>query len=70
MPASNAREAAVVEGLDIIPVSFLHEVVDHFNGDKIINPAEDILTPSSACEHDIDIGFFRSHGTGKCQKSR
>lgn len=69
VPASNAREAAVVEGLDIIPVSFLHEVVDHFNGDKIINPAEDILTRSSACEHDIDLDFSEVMGQENARRA-
>jgi|GEM_PF-5381768 len=34
----NAREAALVEGLEIIGVSHLNEVVDFLNGEIVIGP--------------------------------
>jgi magnesium chelatase family protein len=38
VPMENAREAAVVEGVDIIGVSELSEVVEFLNNDKTIDP--------------------------------
>ncbi len=38
MPAANAREAAIVEGLEVYPVSHLREAVDFLNGDLPLQP--------------------------------
>ncbi|NLI99888.1 MAG: YifB family Mg chelatase-like AAA ATPase [Bacteroidales bacterium] len=38
LPAENAKEAAVVKGLDIYGVHTIREVVDFFNGDHTIPP--------------------------------
>ena len=38
LPASNAAEAACVEGLDILPVAHLSEAIDHLSGKKKIEP--------------------------------
>ena len=39
LPAQNAAEACVVEGLDVLPVHHLDEVVAFFQGKKTIEPA-------------------------------
>ncbi len=38
LPAQNAREAAIVQGLDVIPVQTLQEAVDVLTGDLKIKP--------------------------------
>ncbi len=38
LPQANAKEAAVVEGIDVFPVENLREAVDFLNGDKEIPP--------------------------------
>ena len=38
LPAQNAKEAACVEGLDVLPVATLGEAVDHLRGRKRIQP--------------------------------
>lgn len=38
LPAANAEEAAVVEGIDIYPISHLSEAIDFFNEGKAITP--------------------------------
>ena len=38
IPKENAKEAAIVEGIDVIGVEDLSEVVDFLNGDKQIEP--------------------------------
>lgn len=38
VPASNAKEAAMVEGLNVYGVAHINDVVDFFSGKKTINP--------------------------------
>ncbi len=38
LPEENGKEAAVVEGIDVIPVDNLKTAVDYLNGDKSIEP--------------------------------
>ena len=38
LPKENAREAAMVEGLDVIPVGHISDVVSFLNGQKTIEP--------------------------------
>jgi magnesium chelatase family protein len=38
VPEENTREAAMVEGIDVFPVSSLRDTVDFLNGDKEIEP--------------------------------
>ena len=40
LPSDNAREASMVEGIDIIGVSSLSEAADYINGTKKIEPAK------------------------------
>lgn len=40
VPMENAREAAVVQGVDVIPVSYLHQAIDFFAGICEIAPEE------------------------------
>ena len=42
LPKSNVREASVIKGIDIIPVSNLAELVDFFNGNSIIEKEKSI----------------------------
>ena len=42
MPADNAKEAACVEGLDVLPVHHLQEAIDHLRGKKKIAPMETV----------------------------
>ena len=38
LPADNAKEASVVEGVNIYPIKSLYEIVSHFNTDNKIKP--------------------------------
>ena len=38
LPAANAREAACIEGLEVLPVESLREAIDHLRGRKRIEP--------------------------------
>ncbi len=39
LPRLNAAEASVVDGLDILPLDNIKELIDHLNGVKLIKPA-------------------------------
>ncbi|KKT94713.1 MAG: Mg chelatase, subunit ChlI [Parcubacteria group bacterium GW2011_GWC1_45_14] len=36
VPAENAKEASVVDGISVVPVSHLYDIVDHFLGNRLI----------------------------------
>ena len=38
LPAVNAREAACIEGMDVLPVKSLQQAIDHLRGRKTIEP--------------------------------
>ncbi len=42
LPATNAREAACIEGITILPVSHLSEVISHLEGTKTIEPQQQL----------------------------
>ena len=61
LPASNAREAAVMGNIDVIPVRTLLEAILFLNGDKYIDPIEvdaDQLF-SEAQEYPVDLADVR-----------
>lgn len=69
VPVANMKEASVVNGLDIVPVNYLHEVVDHFNGDRIIDRSEQPFSPVSVHEHDIDLDFSEVMGQENARRA-
>ena len=56
VPAVDALEARLVEGVDVYPIENLRQLVDHFNGSAPIQPCQESL---SLLEHTIndDYGF-------------
>ncbi|MCH2230770.1 MAG: YifB family Mg chelatase-like AAA ATPase [Crocinitomicaceae bacterium] len=52
LPRENAREAAMVKGLEVIPVDHLNDVVEFFNDPKVIKPlkidVQSIFNPVTA----------------------
>ncbi len=54
LPIQNAREAAVVEGLDVLGVQNIKEVIDHFNGTQEIKP----LVLDTLNEFEKDVSLF------------
>ncbi len=58
LPKQNAREAAIVDDLDVMGVENIKEVIDFFNGDKeiepvIINTREEFFSSLSQYEFDF-----------------
>lgn len=42
LPSANSKEACIIDGIDILPVRNLIELVDFFNGDSIIEKEKNI----------------------------
>lgn len=67
IPKNNVLEAAIVSGIDVIPVNTLAEVVEHLNGTRIIPPAicgpEDSLSP--AVDYSVDFSEVRGQDHAK-----
>ena len=62
VPAVDAPEGALVEGIDTLPVNTLRELVDHLRGDKPLSPflSSDIpVDPSKAASEGFDLGFVK-----------
>jgi len=38
VPQENAKEAAIVKGIEVFGVSHLSEILEHFNGDNVLEP--------------------------------
>jgi magnesium chelatase family protein len=55
LPASNAAEAAHIEGIRVIPVSTLREAADFMNGDLAIEDAKPSRPTESAAVHHDDL---------------
>ena len=57
LPEENANEAAVVSGIDVIPVATLQQAMDHLNGSERIKPhrldMDEVFSNSSAYEEDF-----------------
>jgi magnesium chelatase family protein len=67
MPAASATEAAVVEDIDVIPVSSLGEAVQFFSGDLHIAPAPPRVTEwfERFASYDIDFADVRGQEAAK-----
>lgn len=62
VPSKNAREAAVVEGLDVYGMENLKDVVDFFNNTRQFSPVKVDLNELFACEankYDVDFSDVR-----------
>jgi len=57
VPAENAPEAAVVSGLQVIPIRNLREAVGFLEGEVKISPTNVDLAKLFDTDHDIDIDF-------------
>jgi magnesium chelatase family protein len=67
VPAENAAEAAVVEGLQVIPIENLRRAVDFLEGDLLIQPAQIDLVKifDQPCEEDIDMAEVKGQESVK-----
>ncbi len=62
VPAENAREAAVVEGLPVYGVRSLHEVVDFLNGQQALTPFDPDLADQEDTFQEDAVDFSEVKG--------
>ncbi len=65
LPESNAREAACIEGLDVIPVSTLLDAAEFLRGSLEIPPATADLAAEDALVHREDLSDVKGQETAK-----
>jgi magnesium chelatase family protein len=67
MPAENAREAAVVQSVDVIPVEFLSDVVEFFGGRLAIEPKRTAFSEvfSESLPYLFDLNEIRGQDQAK-----
>ncbi|MBN1555881.1 MAG: ATP-binding protein [Phycisphaerae bacterium] len=67
LPAENAAEAAVVEGIDVIPVRFISDAVGFLTGELPLEPThvdlEEVFADSS--RYDVDFADVRGQESAK-----
>lgn len=70
VPRDNAPEAAVVEGLEVIPVETLREVVDFLSGDVRIAPAEGLeVEHEESAENNFSEDFADVKGQARVKRA-
>ncbi len=68
VPAANAREAAVVEGLSVYPVTHVTQLLDHLTGKKALAPQA--ATPFSQEEEvDFAVDFLEVKGQFEAKRA-
>jgi len=68
VPVANAQEASLVEGIKIIPVNNLIELILHLKGDKVILPQPHELfieLPSKDRNFEVDLAFIKGQEQAK-----
>ncbi len=67
VPGENAAEAAVVAGVDAVPIASLHDAVEYLNGERIIPPASgERAAGASLLDRDgLDFADVRGHAHAK-----
>jgi len=69
VPAENAGEAALVQGLEIIPVVFLSDLVDFLNGAKDIPAVTCEAEASCASAGSYPVDFSEIHGQQQARRA-
>ena len=65
LPAENAREAALVSGITIFPVSNLGDLVAHFKKEKLLEPAPPTEPEGKAATSRVDFADIKGQESAK-----
>lgn len=68
LPKDHAQEAAMVEGLDVIPVGTIREAIDFLDGNREISPTQRKL-PKQSIEELTSIDFSDVKGQENCKRA-
>ncbi|MFR9533907.1 MAG: YifB family Mg chelatase-like AAA ATPase [Rikenellaceae bacterium] len=69
LPQENVAEAAVVDGVDVVGVESLHDIVEMLNGAKEIIPAEPQIIDSQKCEDAYAEDFADVKGQAQVKRA-
>ena len=59
VPAENAREASVIEGVEVYAVSSAEELIRHFRGEEKLTPCPRYSPPEAAYNEPLDFSDVR-----------
>jgi magnesium chelatase family protein len=66
VPAENAVEAAVVSGIEVIPLASIHEAVEHLKGERSVAPVTGRLASSAPAD---PSDFAEVHGQAHAKRA-
>ena len=69
VPADNAKEAAVVSGITVYPVSTLRQLIEHLRGNELIAPAPSELATIDLSNHSDAPDFSEVRGQLKAKRA-
>ena len=61
VPAVNAKEASLIQGVEVYPVENFRAMIDHLGGEKMIEPKEkeDINSWFEVAEYEMDMSYVK-----------
>ena len=65
VPAENAKEASVIDGVDIYAVSNAEELIRHFRGEEKLQPCPHYIPPEAAYNEPLDFSDVRGQQSAK-----
>ncbi|MEK7778330.1 MAG: YifB family Mg chelatase-like AAA ATPase [Chloroflexota bacterium] len=68
VPAASAREAALVDGIDVVPLNSLSELAAHLRGEQLLAPyqrSSDPLAPAEPNYDGVDLSHIRGQEHAK-----
>lgn len=65
VPAQNAGEGAVIDGIDVLPVSNIVEILAHFSGEKIIEAVKSDIAQENVINDTFDFADVKGQEEAK-----
>lgn len=65
VPSENAGEGAVIEGIDVLPVSNIIELLAHLSGEKIIEPVKNDVAQENIISDTLDFADVKGQEEAK-----
>lgn len=65
VPAENASEASVIDGIDIYAVNNAEELIRHFRNEELLEPVEHYIPPETAYDEILDFADVRGQQSAK-----
>jgi Mg chelatase-like protein len=65
VPADNAQEASVIDGIDVYAVKNAEELILHFRSQKLLSPSPHYIPPETAYNETIDFADVKGQQSAK-----